>query len=146
MTQHTIIPSLPSSLGFQTLRMDTDWGKISLNQAKAALSASLCGVSIYDLNDNRLLGMARVIGDGVLNLYIQDVIIDKSCRAQGLGTELMQALIHHLHGKYPADCTIGLMAAKGQTAFYTRFGFIARPTPHVDAGMYAQLGTLNCVN
>lgn len=166
---------LPSADEFCSLRLDTGWGEISLSQAQAALSASLCGVSLYS-NDaqNRsfnmgaadvkstgvkiadvkgtapalintppaLIGMARVIGDGVLNLYIQDVIIAKKYRGQGYGARLMDALIAALQDSYPKDCTIGLFAAKGQAPFYERFGFLSRPSAITDAGMNAEIGAL----
>jgi len=143
--------TLPSAAGFISLRQDTDWGAVSEAQAQAALSASLCGVTLYHGGEStaqngddqsKLIGAARVIGDGVLNLYIQDVIIAQKYRGQGYGAKLMQSVISLLQRDFPKHCTIGLMAAKGQAPFYTRFGFLSRPSPSVDAGMTAQLGTL----
>lgn len=90
-----------------------------------------------------LIGMARVIGDGVLNLYIQDVIIAKGYRSKGLGARVLAQIITDLQSVAPKECTIGLMAAKGQSAFYTRFGFTARPNDKADAGMSAALNTLS---
>jgi len=136
---------LPPASGFVSLRQDTDWGPITLAQAEASLSASLCGISIYDSpqHGSKLIGMSRVIGDGILNLYIQDVIIAKDYRGQGLGERVMQLLIKVLKDTYPHDCTIGLMAAKDQSSFYTRFGFQPRPSQTVDAGMTASLSQLS---
>ena len=94
-------------------------------------------------DDIMVIGMARIIGDGVLNLYIQDVIIAKAYRRQKLGTLILNHLITLLHNKFPADCTIGLMAAKGQTQFYNQFGFETRPNNDVDAGMSAALRDLS---
>jgi len=151
MTLH-IKTQLPSAEGFAQLRRETDWGAITSAQAKASLSASQCGVSLYsaaqpantsaELIGAELIGMARVIGDGVLNLYIQDVIITKAYRGQGYGAKLLGALIAQLQQDYPEDCTIGLMAATGQAPFYARFGFEARPSPSTDAGMTAPLSEL----
>jgi len=147
MSTH-IAPYLPSPDGFVSLRDQTDWGAISLDVAKASLSASLSGISLYDGSNDKqnkttdLIGMARVIGDGVLNLYIQDVIIAKAHRGHGLGAKLMTALIGQLKQDFPDSCTIGLLAAKGQAPFYARFGFNSRPSQTTDAGMNAQLGQL----
>jgi len=55
---------------------------------------------------------------------------------------MMASFISHLKSNLPADCTIGLMAAHGQTEFYTQFGFISRPTARFGAGMSAQLKDL----
>ena len=135
-----VTAKLPSAQDFVSLRREAHWGQINSAQAKAALSASLAGVSLWD--NKTCIGMARVIGDGVLNLYIQDVIITKAHRGQGYGAKLLGALISNLKQSYPPECTIGLMAAKGQAPFYARFGFAARPSPTTDAGMNAALGQL----
>ena len=118
---------LPTAEGFVALRCETDWERVSLQQAQASLKASLCGICLYDKRTipPTLIAMARVVGDGVLNLFIQDVIIAKNHR-----------------GQYPETCTIGLMAAKNQAPFYKHFGFLSRPTSTVDAGMYARLSDL----
>ncbi len=155
---------LVSADEFVNLRRETDWGAISLAQAQASLSASLCGICLYDTHETqtdlleselmdsefirskliapKLIGMARIIGDGVLNLYIQDVIIAAPYRGQGLGRKLMDAVIDMLQQNYPADCTIGLMAAKSQAPFYAQFGFLTRPASTLGAGMTAQLNQL----
>jgi len=86
--------------------------------------------------------MARCIGDGVFNVYIQDVVVKPAWRGKGLGQKMMASFISHLKSNLPPDCTIGLMAAHGQDAFYTQFGFISRPTADFGAGMSAQLKDL----
>jgi len=47
-----------------------------------------------------------------------------------------------LQSQYAANCTIGLMAAKGQDSFYAQFGFTARPSNVYGAGMIAPLGNI----
>jgi len=144
MTDFIVKINLPSPVDFVTLRQDTDWGVITRNQATKALVQSSCGVTAYD--GNTVIGMARVIGDAVLNLFIQDVIVARPYRGKGVGEEIMQTLIAHLKQNYPADCTVGLMAAKGQSGFYEHFGFENRPSDKTDAGMTASLGHLNCTS
>jgi len=93
-------------------------------------------------NISKIIGMARVIGDGILNLYIQDVIIAHGYRGHGFGQKILFTLIEHLKSTYAEDCTIGLMAAKGQTHFYKQFGFEVRPSEETDSGMTAPLSRL----
>lgn len=87
--------------------------------------------------------MARVIGDGVLNLYIQDVIVAEPYRGKGYGTKLLSDLITHLKMTYPDSISVGLMAAKNQSPFYESFGFALRPCSVTDAGMQSKLGALH---
>jgi predicted GNAT family N-acyltransferase len=125
---------------FKNLRDSTGWGDISLATAQGAISASLGGMLAY--KDGKLVGMARYIGDGHLNIYIQDVVISANMRGRGLGKAIVSRLITSLQAKYQQDCTIGIMAAKHQDTFYAPFGFIPRPSDVYGAGMIATLGDL----
>lgn len=136
----TIIHDVPSAEAFKTLRDSAGWGDIRLGQARQVLANSLHGVTVYD--GKTAIGMARVIGDGVINAYIQDVVIAPDYRGQGVGKAVMQALIADMRNSIPEDCTIGLMAAAGQDGFYSSFSFIPRPDKDYGAGMFAKLQNL----
>ena len=131
---------LPSAAAFKALRDSAGWGDISLGEAQQVLANSRHGVTAYD--GNIAIGAARVIGDGVLNAYIQDVVIAPDYRRQGIGTALIQALIVDMKNSIPAECTVGLLAAKGQEGFYSSFSFITRPDTDYGAGMFAKLSDL----
>jgi ribosomal protein S18 acetylase RimI-like enzyme len=79
--------------------------------------------------------MARVIGDGGLTYYIQDVIVLPACQRQGLGTRLMDAVMAYLCANAHPGSVIGLMAAHGKEPFYQKYGFVARPTERLGCGM-----------
>lgn len=133
----TIKHELPSPVAFKALRDIAGWGDISLGQAQQVLANSLHGIIAYD--GKIAIGMARVIGDGVLNTYIQDVIIAPNYRGKGIGKAVIQALISDMKKSMPNDCTIGLLAAKNQEGFYSSFSFITRPDTDYGAGMFAKL-------
>lgn len=86
--------------------------------------------------------MAHSVGDGVLNVYIQDVIVTQSYRKRGIGQKLISTLIAQMTKTHPASCLIGLFAAEGQDEFYTQLGFTARPQPGFGPGMHATLSEL----
>jgi len=109
---------LPSPDLFKRFRTDVSWGPLSLKQAQAALHGSLGG--LIATADDESVAMARYVGDGILNIYIQDVIVLEKYRNQGIGLALMTALIQHLAQTYPEDCRIGLFAAEDQDRFYER--------------------------
>jgi len=132
--------NLPSSELFQSFRSNVSWGPLSLEQAQAALDGSLGGI-VATINDESV-AMARYVGDGILNIYIQDVIVAKTHRNQGIGLALMTALIQHLAQTYPEDCRIGLFAAEDQDRFYKRLGFTSRPEIGFGPGMHATLSEL----
>lgn len=135
-----IISELPDAHSFKALRDIAGWGEVNLDQARLALINSLFGVSAF--SGGQLIGMARIIGDGVINAYIQDVVIAPDYRGQGIGKAVMQTLIADMRHILPTDCTIGLMAATGQEGFYKSFRFIPRPNTDYGAGMFAKLANL----
>ena len=136
----TLTSKPPVTKAFKALRDSAGWGEISLAQAELALAQSLASVSAY--KNGRLIAMARLIGDGVLNAYIQDVVVAENHRGQGIGRAILTWLIVDMRRDLPLSCTIGLMAAKGQEGFYQSFRFIPRPDTDYGAGMFATLADL----
>jgi len=130
----------PDAAQFKTLRDDCGWGKLPLAHAQAALLGSLMTVSHYD--GKTLVGFGRAVGDGILNVYIQDVIVSPLYRGRGLGDAIVQKLISRLTRTLPESATVGLLAARGKAGFYTRHGFQMRPGPTTDGGMSATAGRL----
>lgn len=84
---------------------------------------------------DELLGFGRVVGDGVLYFYVQDVIVVRGARGKGVGRLIMGRLMVRLREIAPAGATIGLMSAAGKEGFYERFGFVTRPSDAHGAGM-----------
>jgi ribosomal protein S18 acetylase RimI-like enzyme len=73
-------------------------------------------------DDGRMIGMARAISDGVSDAYIQDVVVARSHRKQGVGKELILRLQSELE-KCGIDW-IGLVGAPGTENFYRKIGLV----------------------
>ena len=86
--------------------------------------------------------MARVIGDGGLVYYIQDVILLPEHQRQGIGTRLMDAVIAYLNHHISPNSVVGLMVAKGKEPFYEKHGCITRPNDRLGCGMTIDYNTL----
>lgn len=54
----------------------------------AAVDASLTVVTAR--RDGRLIGLARLVGDGLTIVYLQDILIAPDSQRQGIGRELFQ--------------------------------------------------------
>ncbi len=129
---------IPNAEQFIKFREDCGWGRIELAQAKQALNNSLFFISAF--NDKQLIGFGRVIGDGALNYYIQDLIVDTAYRKQNIGSTIMTLLMSHIKkNKLPGKCTVGLMAALNKHDFYQTFGFIYRPNNKFGPGMTVEV-------
>lgn len=71
--------------------------------------------------DDRLIGFARTITDGIYRGLIDDVVVEKSRRGQGIGSELMQRLLERLTEIGIEE--IFLRCGGDVVPFYQRHGF-----------------------
>ena len=72
-------------------------------------------------DDDRVVGMARLLSDGVCNAYLLDVWTASSYRRRGIATKLVRLLADRVPGQH-----IGLQTADAQP-FYLTLGFRAQP-------------------
>jgi len=123
----------PSIEEFINLRNKIGWGELDFNIAKTSLNNSLFHVIIRD--KSLLIGMGRIIGDGAMYFYIQDVIVDPSYQNSGIGSILMKQIESFLSVAAKKGSTIGLLSAKGKETFYTRYNYTLRPNNSLGNGM-----------
>lgn len=62
-----------------------------LTVLKQAVSQSLAVISAWDKDE--LVGLIRVVGDGLTIIYIQDIHVLKSYQNQGIATELLRQIL-----------------------------------------------------
>ena len=123
----------PSVEGFCQLRKTIGWGEADVEMVEESLANSLFHVTIRD--KSVLIGMGRVVGDGFMYFYIQDVVVAPGYQKQGIGKALMTQIEAYLITAAKKGATIGLLAAKGKEGFYTRFGYKTRPSDSLGNGM-----------
>jgi len=97
---------------------------VSEQTAAIALANSL--FCVVACNDSETIGTGRIIGDGALFFYIQDVIVHPSAQGLGIGGKIMSELMDWVQLHAPTGATIGLFAADGKGPFYEKYGFEAR--------------------
>ena len=124
---------------YLALRESVHWKKLSRNQAQKAIENSLFIVVAYD--GNRPAGMGRIIGDGAVICYIQDLLVSPDYQGMGIGKRILQELRNYaLSIREPGtEMMLDLMCAKNREMFYIKHGFIARPTPRLGPGMIQYL-------
>lgn len=62
-----------------------------IEQLQQAVQHSLSVITAWKKNE--LVGLIRVIGDGLTIIYIQDLLVKKEVQNQGIGFELMQQIL-----------------------------------------------------
>jgi GNAT superfamily N-acetyltransferase len=123
----------PDPADYNRLRRDAGWPEMDPTTAAASLPRSCFAVCAHD--GDRVVGMGRVVGDGGLCFYVQDVIVLREYQGRGIGAALMDRLMAHIAAHAVASTYLGLMSAVGKEAFYRRWGFISRPTGALGCGM-----------
>ena len=118
-----------------SLREQVGWVKLSNTQAEKAINNCLFNVCAYI--DGEPVGMGRVVGDGAVVCYIQDLVVIPKAQKSGVGGAILNRLKEYVKSITEEDTTmmLCLMCAKGREAFYIKHGFIARPTDNLGPGM-----------
>lgn len=122
----------PSLIEYQQLWNTTTWTRFDNTTVSKALNNTLFALVV--LYEKQVIGMGRIVGDGAMYFYLQDIIVHKKYRRQGVGRLIMTHLEEHLDKNATKNAYIGLMAASGTQEFYKGFGYRARP--ETGPGMY----------
>ena len=100
------------------------WGEgPALEQTRLAMEHTLFRVSIFD--GDKIIAMARVIGDMGLDYYIKDVVVRPEYQGKGLGRMLINEILKFIseNGIKGTDIFIELCAMPDKIPFYKKFGF-----------------------
>jgi len=114
----------PTPDEFAMLRSKVGWGDTDLQLANLAIEQSLFHVTARE--NSKLIGMGRVVGDGALFFYIQDLVVDPDYQRKGIGALLMEQIELYLSENNSKGATVGLFSARGKEAFYSRYGYLER--------------------
>jgi len=119
---YKIIERLPSVDEYRRLCTAVGWEFVmNFEVAHSALARSLYGVVVT--SGEQVVGMGRIVGDGAMFFYIQDIAVGPGHQRSGLGTMILDALLKHLSEAAPDKAFVGLFAAEGSSPFYERYGF-----------------------
>lgn len=138
----TLVAARPTADQYLHLREQAGWSLVDPEAVRQGLGDSK--FSLLAVDDNRVVGCARIVGDGALYFYVQDMLVDQEYRGRGIGTRLMQECLAWLRQHAGRGAFVGLMAAQDAAAFYRRFGFENRPEGR--PGMQLRPGALQAGN
>lgn len=122
----------PTVAEYRRLRDAVGWGAVAEEGLAAGLASAL--YSCVVLQEGDVVACGRVIGDGGVYFYVQDVIVLPELHGRGLGAMVMDAVMAYLGRGAQPGAFVGLMAASNVEGFYERYGFRRRPDDR--PGMY----------
>lgn len=108
---------------------------MNIDTLKKALDQSVC--TIVAFHDDKAVGMGRVVGDGIMYYYLQDICVIPKYQFKGIGKKMVSLLIQHIKEMAPfnTQVSIGLFAAKDKEVFYEQLGFSKLPDVNNGFGM-----------
>lgn len=105
---------------------ETVWGAgPSIEQTRLAMQNTLFRVSVWD--GEKIVAMARMIGDMGLDYYIKDVVVRPEFQHKGIGRLLIDELMKFVkdNGVKGTDVFVELCAEPKNIPFYEKSGFKA---------------------
>ena len=114
----------PAPGEYRRLRLAVGWEDVDEETAAAGLANALYSVVVK--RGGETVGCGRVVGDGAVYFYIQDIVVLPELQGQGLGRRLMDHVMDYIRRNARRNSFIGLMAAAGVASFYEPYGFRER--------------------
>ena len=121
--QYELIENELTAKDFIRLKVATGFMERPVEQVEKALKNDLYDVTaVYN---GEVIGMGRLVGDGFLYWYLQEIIVLPQFQGQGIGTKIVNRLLEYIkENAAPGTIvSVGLTAATGKDTFYEQFGF-----------------------
>ena len=125
----------PSVDEYNSLTNAVGWGTSEIGIVEKALANSLYIICAYD--GEKIVGFGRLIGDGAMFLYVQDIMVLPEYQGQKIGTGIMERIVKKIldYKQINRDLRAYLGASAEKENFYKKFGFITRGQAGLGAGM-----------
>ena len=116
------------------LRESVGWINFSRTQTEKSLQYSLYTVAAEE--DNQVVGMGRLIGDGMYYMIV-DIVVQPAYQQMGIGSKILNMIIEYVDSATPGGgrSSIQLIAEKGKETFYESRGFKIIPHEFCGSGM-----------
>lgn len=120
---YSVIDRHPTVAEHQVLTAAVGWSDHFDDQTvPRSLDASLFGVVVKDAAGT-VVGMGRLVGDGVHYFYVQDVVVHPGHESAGLGTRIIERLLSWTEQTGGPSAFIGLFASDEAVSLYSDHGF-----------------------
>lgn len=134
----TEINTLTAGL-FLELYTSVGWEPPCIEQVKEALKNTIAAFTVFD--DEKAVGMVRLIGDGGMSFYIKDFVVVPSYQSKGAGTLLLNEIERYIREIISPDWAVSLelISTKEAVTFYKKKGFEERPCDWDGPGMFKMI-------
>lgn len=113
--------SAPSLDAYNQLRALVGWPLLTDSTCQQAFEGTLFFCCCFEADE--LVGFGRVVGDGAIYFYIQDVMVAPHLQRSGIGSAVVRRLLENLMPRLGPLSFLGLLAIPGTENFYRRLNF-----------------------
>ncbi len=110
-----VVERCPTVAEHQTLWEAAGWGDVDTLVTERSLMNSVYGV--VAVCDGVTVGMGRIVGDGAMYYYIQDVAVLPNYRQMGIGKRIMENLLQYIRHRAMGSPFVGLFAPRARKHF-----------------------------
>ena len=123
MLEYNLLENELKAEDFIRLKVSTGFRERPIELVERALKNNL--FDVVAVADGEVIGMGRLVGDGVMYWYLQEIVVLPEYQGMGIGTAIVNRLLDYIteHTETGNFTSVGLTAAEGKEGFYERFGF-----------------------
>ena len=120
---------------YQHLRIASGLSAKTDEAAEIGLKNSVHSVMIKE--DDRTIGIGRIIGDGGCFCQVVDICVLPDRQGKGVGKLIMKTLDNYIRNQLPESCYVSLIADGDASYLYEKYGF--RDTMPRSKGMFLRV-------
>lgn len=119
-TQEIVIRAFEENdfLAIQRLNEAEGWSNLASKPDVVKMAWQQSAVAFVAEQQGQVIGCVRGLTDGLISLYICELLINENCRGQGIG----KALLAYVHALYP-DTRMELLASSTSQSYYEAHGY-----------------------
>ena len=119
---------------YQTMRVTCGLSAKTEEACQIGLDNSLYSIMLKE--DENVIGIGRVIGDGGCFCQVVDICVIPEKQGKGIGKLIMENISKFIKTKLPKSCYTSLIADGDASFLYEKFGF--QDTMPESRGMYVE--------
>ena len=96
---------------------------MNFDVAETSLMNFIYCFTVKDKDNEQIVGMGRIVGDGAIYFYIQDIVVHPDYQKKGIGKDIMNMKVGYLNLNAPDKAFVGLFASQGKESFYEKYEF-----------------------
>jgi len=120
---------------FIRLFASAGWGELPQDMVETSLANSYATFSVK--SEDRVIAMARLLGDGAMAFFLKDFVVEPEYQGQGIGRVLLTHVEEYIRSQLKPDWEgyLQLVSSKGKENFYSKLGYATHPHEHSGPGM-----------